>query len=162
MCQKFLWSSSEGIETSTSCLEVLSAIHCTTMTCIRTHFLLTFSPFHQTQLSCILNPILGLLFLSELCGTAVLMEWINVIFFSTLWDKNLLRELPCIQIEVFWFWPSFCTQKNFSSAAGFEPPTSGLEVQPAIHCATRTLIWERFLLIFYFIKDFYFVFSFLF
>ena len=58
--QKFFLSSSEGIETSTSCVEALSAMHCATGTCIRTRFLLTFSPFHQTRSSCFLNPMLGL------------------------------------------------------------------------------------------------------
>ena len=47
------------IENSISCVEVLSAMHCVTRTCIRTRFLLTFSPFHQTWLSCTLNPFLG-------------------------------------------------------------------------------------------------------
>ena len=64
--QKFFLSSSGEIETSTSRVEVLSAMYCATRTCIRTRFLLAFSPFHQTQLFCILSPILGLLFLSEL------------------------------------------------------------------------------------------------
>ena len=50
---------------------------------------------------------------------------------------------------------SFCTKKSFvASSAGFEPATSGLEGQRAIHCAARIWILERFLLIFYFIKDF--------
>ena len=66
VCQKFFLSSSEGIETSSSCVEALSAMHCATRTCIRTRFLLTFSPFHQTRLSCFLNPMLGFLLLSEL------------------------------------------------------------------------------------------------
>ena len=33
-------------------------------------------------------------------------------------------------------------KKKYSSSAGFEPATSGLEVQRAIHCATRTC-WRR-------------------
>ena len=66
VCQKFLLSSSEGIETSTFCVELLSALHCATGTCIRTRLWLTFSSFHQTRISCTLNLILELLFLSEL------------------------------------------------------------------------------------------------
>ena len=81
--QKFFLSSSGEIETSTSRVEVLSAMYCATRTCIRTRFLLAFSPFHQTQLFCILSPILGLLFLSELFAV-LLYYWSEpmLIFFS--------------------------------------------------------------------------------
>ena len=77
VCQKFFLSSLEGIETSTSCVELLSA----TGTCIRTRCLLTFFSFSSnTVILYSQSYFWAFVIVWTLCGTAVLMERTNFNF----------------------------------------------------------------------------------
>ena len=81
VCRMYFLSSSGGIETSPSCVEVLTAMYCATRTCIRTRFLLAFSLFHQTVILHSQSYFRAFVFVWTFCGTSVLLEWTNVNFF---------------------------------------------------------------------------------